>query len=105
MEPVVIGLSDAVDPGWVEVKSIREIERHVRAGRTVVVTPAALVPRPEPGAPGAEEAAEIAAACVAAWVGARVFRTARPRELTRALLMTESLAGRRRPAVTRRGLA
>lgn len=99
MEPLVIGLSDPGDPAWTEVTSVDEIEPHARAGRTVAVTPSALVP----GADG--EAGEIAAACVAAWLGARVFRTARPQEVAVALRMTESLAGRRRPALTRRGLA
>ena len=60
MEPLVIGLSDPGDPAWTEVTSVDEIEPHARAGRTVAVTPSALVP----GADG--EAGEIAAACVAA---------------------------------------
>ncbi|MCG5216690.1 hypothetical protein [Streptosporangium sp. KLBMP 9127] len=97
MQPLVIGLSDPGDPDWVEAGSVAEIERHVLAGRTIVVVPARLG--------GSDEAAEMAAACVCAWLGARVFRTSRPEQVGQALAMTESLAGRRPPALTRRGLA
>ncbi|GLW07493.1 hypothetical protein Misp01_26230 [Microtetraspora sp. NBRC 13810] len=129
MEPLVIGLADPAGPGWAEARSIAELETLVREGRTVAVTPAALATAAlataagraardaeEAGAGNAEgageaggaddaEAAEIAVACVCAWLGARVFRTARPEQVRMALRMTESLAGRRPPALTRRGLA
>lgn len=95
---VVIGPGDPGDPGWAEARSIAEIEELVRAGRTVAVTPAAL------GGDGGE-AAELAVASVCAWAGARVFRTDRPGQVRLAVEMTESLAGRRPPALTRRGLA
>jgi hypothetical protein len=97
MKPVVLGPSDPGEPGWVEAGSVAEVGEHARAGRTVVVTPADLG--------GTDEAAELAAACVCAWLGARVFRTARPEQVRQALAMTESIAGRRPPTLTRRGLA
>ncbi|MFF5206809.1 hypothetical protein [Streptosporangium sp. NPDC000396] len=95
---VVIGPDDLGDPGWAEARSIAEITELVRAGRTVAVTPAAL-------AGDDQEAAELAAASICAWNGARVFRTTRPDQVRLAVEMTESLAGRRPPALTRRGLA
>jgi hypothetical protein len=95
---IVIGLDDLAEPGWVEAGSVAEIEKLALAGKTVVVTPALL-------AGSRDEAAELAAASICAWTGARVFRTARPEQVRLALDMTESLAGRRPPALTRRGLA
>ncbi|MFC4058299.1 hypothetical protein ACFOWE_08340 [Planomonospora corallina] len=142
--PVVIGPDTPGEPGWVEARSVADIERLVRAGHTVVVTPAELAgsagPAPTAGpgpnaapAPGGRpegaadgtgtggspagtadggetgdaeaEAAELAAASVCAWLGARVFRTTRPGQVRLAVEMTESLAGRRPPALARRGLA
>ncbi|MEV8630193.1 hypothetical protein AB0395_00910 [Streptosporangium sp. NPDC051023] len=94
----VLAPADKGDPAWAEAGSIAEIEELVRAGRTVVVTPADLA-----GQDG--EAAELAAASVCAWAGARVFRTSRPDQVQLAVEMTESLAGRRPPTLTRRGLA
>ncbi|MDP9865165.1 MULTISPECIES: hypothetical protein [Streptosporangium] len=94
----VIGPDDPGGPDWAEAHSITEIEELVRAGRTVAVTPAAL-------AGDDREAAELAAASICAWAGARVFRTTRPDQVRLAVEMTESLAGRRPPALTRRGLA
>lgn len=95
---IMLAPGDPGDPAWTEARSIAEIEELVGAGRTVVVTPAEL-------AGEAGEAAELAAASVCAWAGALVFRTARPRQVRLAVEMTESLAGRRPPALTRRGLA
>ncbi|WP_433245056.1 hypothetical protein ACQPYK_42745 [Streptosporangium sp. CA-135522] len=95
---VVLGPGDAGEPGWAEAHSIAEIEELVRAGHTVAVTPAVL-------AADDQEAAELAAASICAWAGARVFRTTRPDQVRLAVEMTESLAGRRPPALTRRGLA
>lgn len=111
---LVLGPDDPGDPSWAEAGSIAEVEELVRAGRTVVVTPAALVRARPGGAPGHplseagdrdEEAAELAAASICAWAGARVFRTTRPGQVRSAVEMTESLAGRRPPTLTRRGLA
>ncbi|GII93097.1 hypothetical protein [Sinosporangium siamense] len=101
MTPVVLTLDAPRDPAWVEARSVDEIETLVRDGHTVLVTPAALLG----GGDTAGEAAELAAASVCAWLGARIFRTARPDAVRQALDMTDSLAGRRPPAVTRRGLA
>ncbi|WP_371783072.1 hypothetical protein [Streptosporangium subroseum] len=95
---VILGPDDHDESGWVEAHSIAEIEEFVRAGRTVAVTPAAL-------AGDDDEAAELTAASICAWAGARVFRTDRPAQVRFAVEMTDSLAGRRPPALTRRGLA
>ncbi|MFS1300432.1 hypothetical protein [Streptosporangium longisporum] len=100
----MLGPGDEVDPGWAEAASAEEVEKLVRAGHTVVVTPARLTGVPRGDGPDAE-AAELAAASICAWLGARVFRTGRPGQVRRAVEMTESLAGRRPPALTRRGLA
>ncbi|MEU8039267.1 hypothetical protein [Streptosporangium sp. NPDC049078] len=51
------------------------------------------------------EAAELTAASICAWAGARVFRTDRVEQVRLAVEMTDALAGRRPPALTRRGLA
>ncbi|MEV7011902.1 hypothetical protein [Streptosporangium sp. NPDC051022] len=106
----VLAPGDRGDPSWAEAHSIAEVEELVRAGRTVVVTPAELAREGgrsgvsgDPEDPG--EAAELAAASLCAWAGARIFRTARPDQVRLAVEMTESLAGRRPPALTRRGLA
>ncbi|MGI5492440.1 hypothetical protein [Microtetraspora malaysiensis] len=92
---VVLGPDDAIDPGWVMAGSMMEVSDLVRAGRTVVVT------LPE------EPTEAVAAAAVFAWAGARVFRATpgTARDVRLAVEMTESLAGRRPPALTRRGLA
>ncbi|GAA3129466.1 hypothetical protein GCM10010466_20240 [Planomonospora alba] len=104
--PVVIGPDAPGAPGWVEARSVAEVERLVRAGHTVAVTPAALAgAEGAAGDAAADEAAELAAASICAWLGARVFRTARPAQVRLAVEMTESLAGRRPPALARRGLA
>jgi hypothetical protein len=133
---VVLRPGDPGEPGWVEARSVGEVEELVRAGRTVVVTPARLAagtsftPPVTPagdardtedlgdavgtwdlgdaGAVARErdaEAAELTAASICAWAGARVFRTDRAEQVRLAVEMTDSLAGRRPPALTRRGLA
>ncbi|MBB2913504.1 hypothetical protein FHS43_004808 [Streptosporangium becharense] len=133
---IVLEPGDQGEPGWVEAHSLAEVEELVRAGHTVVVTPATLAAaalsaagahgttpagarKTDPaGAGGAgsagageidpagvDEAAELTAASVCAWAGARVFRTARPDQVRLAVEMADSLAGRRPPALTRRGLA
>jgi hypothetical protein len=122
-DPLVVGVDAESGPGWAEARSVDEIERLVRAGRTVVVTPSELArssarvsartagpaentaDTEKIGEAGDDEAAELAAAAVCAWLGARVFRTARPDQVRLAVAMTESLAGRRPPALARRGLA
>ncbi|MGS2645209.1 hypothetical protein [Streptosporangium sp. LJ11] len=121
---LVLGPGDRDEPGWVEARSIGEVEELVRAGHTVVVTPARLAAaEPAPSAGNVEhsgnsgdagtavagerdaEAAELTAASICAWAGARVFRTERVDQVRLAVEMTDSLAGRRPPALTRRGLA
>ncbi|MGW4424185.1 hypothetical protein [Streptosporangium sp. NPDC004631] len=119
---MVLGPGDRDDPDWAGAGSIAEIERLVRAGRTVVVTPAELagdLPDDRDGRDdggdgnggdlgGDEdggETAELAAAALCAWAGARVFRTTRPDQVRLAVEMADSLAGRRPPTLTRRGLA
>ncbi|MCW2876257.1 MAG: hypothetical protein JWQ95_357 [Sphaerisporangium sp.] len=94
MTPVLVtGPEGRLDPGWVEAGSAAEVERHAQAGRTVAVTLSG------------DETTQLATAAVFAWLGARVFRTAYEDQVRLALDMTESLAGRRPPALTRRGLA
>ncbi|MEU4535046.1 hypothetical protein AB0G15_09285 [Streptosporangium sp. NPDC023825] len=121
---LVLGPGDRGEPGWVEARSIGEVEELVRAGHTVVVTPARLATaETTPSAASVEnvensgdagnaaarerdaEAAELTAASICAWAGARVFRTDRADQVRLAVEMTDSLAGRRPPALTRRGLA
>ncbi|MFC6081388.1 hypothetical protein [Sphaerisporangium aureirubrum] len=94
MTPVtVIGLEEPLDPSWTQARSPAEAERHVAAGRTVVVTLEG------------DEPTQLATASVYAWLGARVFRTSHGAQVRTALDMVESLAGRRPPTLTRRGLA
>ncbi|MEU4831481.1 hypothetical protein [Streptosporangium sp. NPDC023615] len=102
--PVVLGPGDEDDPGWTWARSAGEVEELVHAGHTVAVVPALLAGVPSGDGPDAE-AAELTAASICAWLGARVFRTDRPGQVRLAVEMTESLAGRRPPALTRRGLA
>ncbi|WP_433366839.1 hypothetical protein [Streptosporangium sp. CA-115845] len=102
--PLVLGPGDPGESGWVEAHSIGEIEELVRAGHTVVVTPARLAAATA-GDERDAEAAELTAASICAWAGARVFRTDRREQVRLAVEMTDSLAGRRPPALTRRGLA
>jgi dihydropteroate synthase len=47
----------------------------------------------------------LATTAVSAWLGARVYRVHEVAETLQVLQMVESLAGRRPPAVARRGLA
>ena len=49
--------------------------------------------------------AALAAASIHCWLGARVFLTEHRDQVELALKMTESLAGRRPPTLTRRALA
>ncbi|MFC4532486.1 hypothetical protein [Sphaerisporangium dianthi] len=94
MTPVLVtGPDTPLDASWVEARSAAEVERHARAGRTVVVTLTG------------DLTSQLAAAAVFAWLGARVFRTGHEEQVRQALDMTESLAGRRPPALARRGLA
>ncbi|MET8144695.1 hypothetical protein ABZU32_30700 [Sphaerisporangium sp. NPDC005288] len=94
MTPVLVTGSDRpLDPSWAVARSAAEVERLAGAGRTVVVTLSG------------DETAQLAAAAVFAWLGARVFRTDHEEQVRRAVDMTESLAGRRPPALARRGLA
>jgi hypothetical protein len=94
MTPVqVIGPDEPADPSWVEARTPAEAERLVAAGRTVLIILAG------------DETAQLATASVYAWLGARVFRTTHLPEVRTALDMVESLAGRRPPTLTRRGLA
>ncbi|MDH2429869.1 hypothetical protein [Sphaerisporangium sp. TRM90804] len=94
MTPVLVtGLDQPIDTAWVEAHSPAEVERHAAAGRTVVVTL------------HGDEPTQLATASIYAWLGARVFRTDLPSQVTAAVTMTESLAGRRPPTLTRRGLA
>ncbi|MGJ6961221.1 hypothetical protein ACSDR0_04865 [Streptosporangium sp. G11] len=117
---VVLRPGDRGEPGWVEARSVGEVEELVRAGHTVAVTPARLAAgasltppenggdRGDGGAAAKErdaEAAELTAASICAWAGARVFRTDRAEQVRLAVEMTDALAGRRPPALTRRGLA
>lgn len=120
---VVLRPGDRAEPDWVEARSIGEVEELARAGHTVVVTPARLASVTVRTAEDAEdsgdgedsgasaarerdaEAAELTAASICAWAGARVFRTDRVEQVRLAVEMTDSLAGRRPPALTRRGLA
>ncbi|RCG18679.1 hypothetical protein DQ384_38950 [Sphaerisporangium album] len=89
----VIGPMEPLDPTWTEARSAAEVERHAAAGRTVAVTLSG------------DETTQIAAAAVLAWLGARVFRTPYQAPVRQAIDMAESLAGRRPPSLTRRGLA
>jgi hypothetical protein len=90
---LVIGTGEPLDAAWAEAHSAAEVEHHAGAGRTVAVTLSG------------DETTQIATAAVYAWLGARVFRTAHERAVRQAIDMTDSLAGRRPPALARRGLA
>ncbi|MEU8381594.1 hypothetical protein [Streptosporangium sp. NPDC048865] len=113
---VVLGPGEPGEPGWVEARSVGEVEELARAGHTVVVTPARLTTASAENKDGGDggdaaarerdaEAAELTAASICAWAGARVFRTDRAGQVRLAVEMTDALAGRRPPALTRRGLA
>ncbi|WP_157249520.1 hypothetical protein [Nonomuraea typhae] len=93
MQPTVLAPGTRVDPSWTPVSSPAEAAHLVSAGVTVVVElPSGLN-------------AALAVASVFRWYGAQVFVTAHQDEVRQALDMTDSLAGRRPPALTRRGLA
>ncbi|MEU8245403.1 hypothetical protein [Nonomuraea sp. NPDC048916] len=93
MSPALVAPGAPLDPSWTPAGSPAEAAALARAGATVLVTlPAQLD-------------AALAAAAIYCWHGARVFVTEHPDQVRLALDMTESLAGRRPPALTRRGLA
>lgn len=82
-----------VDDAWATARTPAQTAELARSGVTVLVTlPADLD-------------AALAAASVHCWLGARVFVTEHTTQVRLALDMTESLAGRRPPTLTRRGLA
>jgi hypothetical protein len=94
MTPVLVtGLDRPLDPSWAEVDSAGEARRRVLDGRVVAVTLSG------------DADTQLAEAAVYAWLGVRVFRTAYVEQVRLAVDMTESLAGRRPPTLTRRGLA
>ncbi|MET7463417.1 hypothetical protein [Nonomuraea sp. NPDC005501] len=93
MSPAVVAPGASPDPDWTPAGSPAEAAALARAGATVLVT---LPP---------ELDAALAAAAVYCWHGARVFVTEHTDQVRLALEMTESLAGRRPPALARRALA
>ncbi len=82
-----------MDPAWTPARSPADVAELAARGATpLVVLPAELD-------------AALAAAAVHRWHGAAVFVTEHAEEVRLALDMTDSLAGRRPPALARRGLA
>ncbi len=89
--------------------------RHNQAGRDPADSnPPAHIDRPGDGGHTdreptestlADEAGIVAVAALSSWLGARVVRTRHPVPVRRALDMTASVRGTRRPARTIRGLA
>ncbi len=80
----------------------------VRCTRPDGEPPRTDLPPAPPGIAGAVPvgaAEEVALATVYAWAGARVFVTAHPERVRRALDMVASVRGERPPAAVRRGLA
>jgi hypothetical protein len=80
----------------------------VRCTRPDGEPPRTDLPPAPPGIAGAVPtgaAEEVALAAVYAWAGARVFVTAHPERVRRALDMVASVRGERPPAAVRRGLA
>ncbi|MEV0587414.1 hypothetical protein [Nonomuraea sp. NPDC050310] len=96
MRPAVVTPGVPPEPGWAEARTLSEAAALSASGVTVLVR---LPP---------ELDAALAAASAFRWHGAQVFVTEHDEhvgQVTLALDMTDSLAGRRPPAVTRRGLA
>lgn len=81
------------ESGWTPADTPDEVRQLVRNGGTALVR----LPR--------QLDAALAAAAVFRWAGAGVFVTEHADQVRLALDMTDSLAGTRAPAVTRRGLA
>ncbi|NUW46408.1 hypothetical protein [Nonomuraea rhodomycinica] len=93
MSPAVVAPGARPDPSWTPAGSPAEAAALARAGATVLVT----LPAPLDAA--------LAAAAVYRWHGAGVFVTEHTEQVRQALEMTDSLAGRRPPALARRALA
>ncbi|MEV0591550.1 hypothetical protein [Nonomuraea cavernae] len=93
MSPALVAPGEPLDPAWTPATSPAQAAALARAGATVLVT------LPD------ELDAALAAAAIYCWHGAQVFVTEHTDQVRLALDMTESLAGRRPPALTRRGLA
>lgn len=96
--------------------SAARVSHLAAGGHTVLVRctrpdgegPRTDLPPAPPGIAGAVPvgaAEEVALASVYAWAGARVFVTAHPERVRRALDMVASVRGERPPAAVRRGLA
>ncbi|MFI6296281.1 hypothetical protein ACIBEJ_32125 [Nonomuraea sp. NPDC050790] len=93
MQPTLVAPGTRVDPSWTRAGSPAEAAHLVATGKVVVVElPADLNPA-------------LAAAAVYRWHGTQIFITHHHDEVRQAIDMTDSLAGRRPPALTRRGLA
>lgn len=90
---LVTGPDAPLESDWVEARSAGEAERYAGAGRIVAVSLSG------------DETTQVAMAAIFRWLGAQVFRTDYEQQVRLALEMTDSLAGRRPPALTRRGLA
>ncbi|GAA2283056.1 hypothetical protein GCM10010149_29800 [Nonomuraea roseoviolacea subsp. roseoviolacea] len=93
MSPAVVAPGAPPDPSWTPAGSPAEAAALARSGATVLVT----LPEPLDAA--------LAAAAVYRWHGADVFVTGHADQVRQALEMTDSLAGRRPPALARRALA
>ncbi|MFI6598820.1 hypothetical protein ACIBHX_21400 [Nonomuraea sp. NPDC050536] len=93
MMPALVTPGAPWDPAWTQARTPAEAAELSAGGATVLVT-----------LPSRLDAA-LAAAAVYFWHGARVFVTEYTDEVRQALEMTDSLAGNRPPALTRRGLA
>ncbi|MFE9242597.1 hypothetical protein [Nocardiopsis sp. NPDC006938] len=95
---------------------VARVEELAAEGHSVLVRctppegeePRTDLPPAPPGIAGAVPVAaaeEVALASLYAWAGARVFVTAHPERVGRALDMVASVRGERPPAAARRGLA
>ncbi|GAA4098181.1 hypothetical protein [Nonomuraea soli] len=93
MSPALVTPGAPWEPDWVQAHTPSEAARLSAEGRTALVR-----------LPGQLDAA-LAAASVFRWHGATIFVTEHTDQVGLAVEMTDCLAGRRPPALTRRGLA
>ena len=96
--------ADLVDVTGLSGQAVAAIGELVPADRLWRGSPAAVDADGLAGDPGSPAGA-VAAAAISAWLGAPVIRTRHVAPVRRAIDMTLSVAGRRLPALTTRGLA
>jgi hypothetical protein len=101
----IAGGADLIDVTGLTGRAAAEIRAAVPPARIWTGSPAAVDADRDAAGAEVSPAAAMAAAAIGTWLGAPVIRSRHVVAVRRAIDMTLSIAGRRLPAITVRGLA